>query len=126
MWLNIKVAMLYGAPVAAVLAALLLMVVLVLRVRGGRATRWRAGLLYLWAWLAPVAALLMITLTSEMAGYFSSTVTHYQWDGQRVLGLLNGLLPVAAYVAAAVLALHLLLLALLLWLPLRAGMACKA
>lgn len=126
MWLSIKIAVFYGAPVAAVLAALLLMVVLALRVRNGRLPRRRAGLLFLWAWLAPAAALLLIVLTGEVAGYFSSTVTQYQWDGQRMLGLLQGVLPLAAYVAAAVLALHLLLLALLLWLPLRAGVARKA
>ncbi len=118
--------MFYGAPVAAVLAALLLMVVLALRVRSGRLPQRRAGLLFLWAWLAPAAALLLIVLTGEVAGYFSSTVTQYQWDGQRVLGLLQGLLPLAAYVAGAVLVLHLLLLVLLAWLPLRDGGARKA
>lgn len=116
MWLNIKIAMFYGAPVAAVLAALVLAVVLVLRVRSGRLGWRRAGLLYLWAWQAPAATLLLIALTSEVAGYFSSTVTKYQWDGQRVLGLLQGVLPVAAYVAAAVLVLHLLLVLLCAWL----------
>ncbi|MBY0266698.1 MAG: hypothetical protein K2W84_09825 [Burkholderiales bacterium] len=126
MWLSIKIAMFYGAPVAAVLAALVLAVVLVLRVRSGRLGWRHAGLLYLWAWLAPLAALLLIVLTGELAGYFSSTVTQYQWDGQRVLGLLQGVLPVAAYVAAAVVVLHLLLVLLLAWLSLRAGAVRKA
>ena len=117
MWLKIKIAMFYGAPLAALLAASVLVVVLALRVRGGRLARKRAALLFFWAWLAPAAALLLIALGGELAGFFSSNAVHYRWDMQRVAGLLHALLPVGGGIAAAVLVLHLVLLGLLSLLP---------
>jgi threonine/homoserine/homoserine lactone efflux protein len=117
LWLGIKIAVFYGAPPAAGLAAFAWMLVLALRVRGGKLERRRAAWLYLWAWLAPAAALLPILLTGEAAGYFSSTLAQYRWDGQRLLDLLQSLLPVGGYVAVVVFALHLLLLVLLALLP---------
>lgn len=114
MWLNFKIAIFYGAPAFALLAALALLVALLLRVRGGRLRPGRAAALFLWAWLAPAAALLLIVLAGELAGHWSSTVTQYQWDWRRLINLLQALLPLGGYLAAMVLALHLLLLVLLL------------
>ena len=114
MWLNFKIAVFYGAPAAALLAVFALLVALLLRVRGGRLRPGRAAALFLWAWLAPAAALLLIVVAGELAGYWSSTVTRYHWDWRRLISLLHALLPVGGYLAAMVLALHLLLLVLLL------------
>lgn len=102
MWLNLKVGVFYGAPVAAVLLAIVACVALLLRVRKGRLSRCRAALQALWTLLLPVAAVLLIGLTGEAAGYFSSTVSRYAWDAGRALGLMQGLLPLALYVASAI------------------------
>lgn len=117
MWLSLKITVFYGAPVAAVLAAMVLMVVLLMRVRAGRVRRRGAALLYLWAWLLPAASLLLIVFTAELAGYLSSTLIAYRWDVQRVQALVLGLMPVGGIVAAAVIVLHLILLAVLALLP---------
>ena len=113
-WPGLKVVLFYAVPVAAVVLALLLLAVLVQRVRGGRLPARRAALLFLWAWLAGPAVLLLITLNAEVAGHAASTVTAYRWDAMRLLDLLSALLPIAAAVCAVVLGLHLLLVAGLL------------
>ncbi len=105
MWLQLKIAVFYGAPIAAVLLAIVVLVLLLLHARSGRIPRRQAALQALWTLLLPAAAVLLIWLTGEAAGYFSSPVTRYVWDAQRALGLLQGLLPLALYVAAAVAAL---------------------
>ncbi|MBX3651380.1 MAG: hypothetical protein KF771_08390 [Burkholderiales bacterium] len=102
MWLNIKIGMFYGVPVLALLLALLVLALLWLRVRRGRMTRRQAVLRSLWTLLLPLPAVLLIWLTGEAAGYFSSPLERYVWDAGISLGLLRGLLPVGFYVAAAV------------------------
>ncbi len=125
MWLNIKIGMFYGAPVLAVLLALAAFVVLLLQVRRRRISRRQAVLRYLWALLLPAGALLLIVLTGELAGYFSSSVARYAWDSDRTLGLLTGLLPLGMTVAAAVGVLQLLFWMVLLLLH-DAREGCKA
>lgn len=108
MWLTLKIGMFYGAPILAVLLALLGFVVLLLQVRRGRLARSRAALQYGWALLLPVLAVLLIWLTGELAGYFSSPVERFVWDAELSLNLLRGLLPLGFYVGAAILALQVL------------------
>ncbi len=108
MWLNIKIGMFYGAPVLALLLALLVLALLWRHVRRGRMTRRQAALRSLWTLLLPLSAVLLIWLTGEVAGYFSSPLERYVWDADISLGLLRGLLPVGFYVAAAVCVLLLL------------------
>jgi hypothetical protein len=108
MWLTIKIGMFYGAPALALLLALAAFVALLLRVRRGRLSRRQAMLRYLWTLLLPPAAVLLIWLTGEAAGYFSSTLERYVWDPGISLNLLRGLLPLGLYVAAVIAALQLL------------------
>ena len=102
MWLHIKIGMFYGAPVLALLLALAALVRLGLRVRCGQLSRSQALLCALWTLLLPVAAVLLIWLTGEAAGYFSSPLERYVWDAGISLSLLRALLPVGFYIAAAV------------------------
>lgn len=102
MWLNIKIGVFYGAPVLAVLLALFVLVLLLLRVRRGRLPRRRAALLSLWTLLLPAPAVLLIWLTGEAAGYFSASRGRYVWDAEISLNLLRSLLPLGVYVAAAI------------------------
>lgn len=108
MWLSIKIGMFYGAPVLALLLALAAFIVLLLRVRRGRLSRRQAALRSLWTVLLPPAAVLLIWLTGEAAGYFSSTLERYVWDPDISLNLLRGLLPLGLYVAAAIAVLQVL------------------
>lgn len=102
MWLTLKIGMFYGAPVLALLLALAVLVLLWLRVRRGRMSRLQAALRSLWTLLLPVPAVLLIWLTGEAAGYFSSPLERYVWNADISLSLLRGLLPIGYYVAAAV------------------------
>lgn len=109
MWLTLKIGVFYGAPILAVALALLWFVVLLLRVRRGRVTRSGAAFRYGWTLLLPVMAVLLIWLTGEAAGYFSSSLDQYAWNPEISLNLLQGLLPLGLYVGAAILVLHVLL-----------------
>lgn len=105
-WLTLKIGVFYGAPVLAVVLALAWFAGLLLRVRRGEMTRRRAALRYGWTLLLPFGAVLLIWLTGEIAGYFSSTVQHFSWDPEISLGFLLGLLPLGLYVGAVILALQ--------------------
>jgi hypothetical protein len=105
MWLTLKIGMFYGAPVFALLLALAVLVLLWRRVRRGRLSRLQAALRSLWTLLLPLPAVLLIWLTGEVSGYFSSRLERYAWDADISLSLLRGLLPIGVYVAAAVCAL---------------------
>jgi len=108
MWITLKIGMFYGAPILAVVLALAWFVVLLLRLRRGQVTRPQAALRYAWALVLPVLAVLLIWLTGEIAGYFSSSVERFVWDPELSWQLLLGLLPLGLYVGAAILALQLL------------------
>lgn len=108
MWITLKIGMFYGAPILAVVLALVWFVVLLLRTRRGAITRPQAAWRYAWALLLPVFAVLLIWLTGEVAGYFSSSLERFTWDPELSWQLLLGLLPLGLYVAAAILALQLL------------------
>ncbi len=105
-WLTLKIGVFYGAPVLAVVLALAWFVGLLLRVRRGEMTRRRAALRFGWTLLLPVGAVLLIWLTGEITGHFSSTVQRFSWDPQIALDLLLGLLPLGLYVGAVILALQ--------------------
>lgn len=105
MWITLKIGVFYGAPALAVVLALAWLAVLLLRVRRGQVTRPGAALRACWVLALPVAAVVLIWFTGEVAGYFSSTVEHFVWDPQRSFGLLRGLLPIGIYVGAAIAAL---------------------
>jgi len=102
MWLTLKIGMFYGAPALALLLAFVALVRLGLRVRRGQLSRGQAALRSLWTLLLPLPAVLLIWLTGEVAGYFSSPLERYVWDADISLSLLRGLLPIGFYVAAAV------------------------
>ncbi len=102
MWLTLKIGMFYGAPVLALLLAIAILVRLGLRVRCGQLSRRVALLRALWTLLLPVAVVLLIWLTGEIAGYFSSPLERYAWDAGISLSLLRALLPVGFYIMAAV------------------------
>ncbi|MBX9905787.1 MAG: hypothetical protein K2Y31_15665 [Burkholderiales bacterium] len=108
MWITLKIGMFYGAPILAVVLAMLWFVMLLLRVRRGQLRRSQAALRYVWALVLPVFAVLLIWLTGEIAGYFSSSVERFVWDAELSLQLLLGLLPLGFYVGAAILVLQLL------------------
>lgn len=99
MWLAVKVGVFYGAPIAAVVLAIACFVVLLLRVRRGTLSRGKAAVLYSGTLLLPVAALLVVWATAEVASYFAVSSGNYAWDGGAALRLLLSLLPLAAYVA---------------------------
>lgn len=102
MLLWIKIAVLYGAPVIAVLIAVVFFVVLLLRVRRGGMTRGKAAAVYPVVLLLPVATLLIVWGTAEVASYLAVPSGRYVWDTHGALDVLVGLLPIAGYVAAPI------------------------
>jgi hypothetical protein len=108
MWINLKIGMFYGAPILAVLLAVVWFVVLILRVRRGGISKLRAVLLYACTLLLPVLAVLLIGVTSEIAGYVSSSAERFSWDAALFVDLLLGLLPLGLYVGAVIVGLQVL------------------
>jgi hypothetical protein len=113
MLLWIKIAVLYGAPIIAVLVAIVFLVVLLLRVRRGAITRGRAAAVYPVVLLLPVATLLIVWGTAEIASYLAVPSGRYAWDASAALDVLVSLLPIAGYVAAPI-----ALLVVALWITL--------
>lgn len=108
MWLTLKIGVFYGAPILAVVLALVWFVLLLMRVRRGRITKPKAALRFGWTLVLPLLAVLLIGLTSELAGYFSSSAEHFNWDAAHFLDLLQSLLPLGLYVGAVIVALQIL------------------
>lgn len=102
MWIAIKIAVFYGAPILAVVLAIAYFVLLLIRVRRGTVSRRKAAARYSITLLFPVAALIVIWGTAELASYFAVASDRFVWDGGEALQLLVGLLPVAAYVGAPI------------------------
>jgi hypothetical protein len=98
MWLAIKIGVFYGAPIAAVGLAIAWFALLLVRVRRGTLSRGRAAALYPLTLLLPVAALIIVWGTAELAGYYAVPSGRYAWDGSAALQFLLSLLPLAAYV----------------------------
>lgn len=102
MWLAIKIAVFYGAPILAVVLAIAYFAVLLIRARRGAISRRKAAALYAGTLLLPVAAVIVVWGTAELASYFSVASDRFAWDGSAALQLLIGLLPIAAYVGAPI------------------------
>ena len=105
MWLAARIAVLYGAPVVAVAAALAYFALLWVRVRRGKTGRGRAAALFPLALLLAPAALAVVWATAELASYFALPAGQFVWDAGEALELLRALLPIAAYAGIAIAAL---------------------
>jgi hypothetical protein len=115
-WLGIKIAVLYGAPILAVVLAIAYFAVLLVRVRRGTLSRGKAAALYSGTLLLPVAAVIVVWGTAELASYFTVASDRVVWDGSAALQVLIGLLPIAAYAGAPIAVLVVLFwLTLALW-----------
>ena len=118
MWLWLKIAVFYGAPVLAVVLAIAYFAMLLRRIRHGTLSRRKAAALYLLTLLLPVAAVIVVWSTAELASYFSVGSDRYVWDASAALDVLIGLLPIAAYAGAPIAVLLVLFwLSLALWKP---------
>lgn len=102
MWLAIKIAVFYGAPILAVVLAIAYFAVLLIRVRRGTINRRKAAALYSSTLLLPVAAVIVVWSTAELASYFAVGSDRFVWDGSAALQLMIGLLPIAAYAGAPI------------------------
>ena len=102
MLLWIKIAVLYGAPIVAVLLAVVFFAVLLMRVRRGAMTRGRAAAFYPLVLLLPAVTLVVVWGTAELASYLAVPSGRYAWDAHAALDVLTGLLPIAGYVAAPI------------------------
>ena len=102
MWIALRIALLYGAPIVAVASAIAVFVLLWMRVRRGALSRARAAALYPLALLLAPAAVGVIWGTAELASYFSVPAGSYAWDASVALALLYALLPIATYVGIPV------------------------
>ena len=99
MWLAIKIGVFYGAPIVALVLAIVYFAALLIRVRRGTIDRKKAAVLYSSTLLLPVATLIVVWGTAELAGYFAVPAGRYVWDGSAAVQFLIGLLPLAAYVS---------------------------
>jgi hypothetical protein len=104
MWTLIKVGTFYAAPAVAVLAALVLFVVLLRRVRRGMLSRASAAILFACSLLFPLAAVVAIWGVGEAASRAAAGAA-YAFDWHASSGLLQALLPIAGYVAIPIAAL---------------------
>ena len=102
MLLWIKIGILYGAPVVAVVLAIVYFVVLLLRVRRGVITSRRAAARYPLTLLLAPATVFVVWATAELASYLSVPSGRYVWNGSAAWEILLSLLPIAGYVAAPI------------------------
>ncbi len=110
MWFAIKVGVFYGAPIVALVLAIAYFVILLLRVRRGTLVRGKAAALCSGTLLLPVAALLVVWATAELASFYAVSSSNYVWDASAAAQLLISLLPLAGYVAIPI-----AILVLLFW-----------
>lgn len=118
MSLAIKIGVFYGAPILAVLLAIAYFAVLWVRIHRGAMSRAKAAVLYPGTLLLPIAALIVVWGTAELASYFAAGSDRYVWDGGAALQVLIGLLPIAVYVAIPI-----AVLVVLFWLALAVSRA---
>lgn len=102
MLLAIKIAVFYGAPVIALVLAVVYFAVLWARVRRGVIDRKKAAVCYSGALLLPIAVLVVVWGTAELTGYFAIPSGQYAWDAGAAVDVLIGLLPLAVYVGIPV------------------------
>jgi hypothetical protein len=102
MLLWIKIGILYGAPVVAVVLAMIYFVVLLLRVQRGGMTSRKAAVLYPLTLLLAPATVLVVWGTAELASFLSVPSGRYVWDASAAWEVLVSLMPIAGYVAAPI------------------------
>ena len=119
MWLAIKIGAFYGAPILAVVLAIAYLAVLLVRVRRGTTSRGKAAAYYAGTLLLPIAAVIVVWGTAELASYFAVASGQFVWDGGAALQVFLDLLPIAIYVGAPIAVLVISFwLTLLVWKPL--------
>jgi cytochrome bd-type quinol oxidase subunit 2 len=116
MSLTIKIAVFYGAPILALALAIAGFAWLLVRVRRGVTSRPRAAALYAGTLLLPIASVVVVWATAELASYLDVASGPYAWNGSAPLELFFALLPIAAYVGIPVVA-----LVILFWIVLALG-----
>jgi hypothetical protein len=102
MWLALRIGILYAAPVAAVLVALLYSVRLGRRLRRGELARDGALRLFAWMLLLPVAVVLVVWGVGEVASYFAVGAEQYAFDPDASAQFLLSLVPLAVYVGVPI------------------------
>lgn len=98
MLLVIKIGVFYGAPIAAVVLAVIYFAVLVVRVRRGAIVPRKAAIRYSAMLLLPVVVLIVVWGTAELTGYFALRPGQYVWNTGAAVEVLVSLIPLAAYV----------------------------
>ena len=106
MWTILKIGVFYGAPIVAVVSAVAYFVVLLLRVRRAALTRSKAALRYAWTLLFPLAVVVTVWGTAELAGYFAAASDGFAWNPDASISFLLSLLPLAGYVGVPIAALN--------------------
>ena len=105
MWLTVKIGVFYGAPILALVLAIACFAWLMRRVRRGSTRRAKAAMLYAGTLLLPIASVVVVWATAELASYFAVASAPQAWDSAASLQLFIGLLPIAAYVGIPIAAL---------------------
>lgn len=109
MGIALRIAVLYATPVIAVVLALVCFVVLWRRVRRGALPRGLAARRFAWLLLLPLAVVLVVAGTGEVASYLA-VGDQYAFDPGAMLHLLWSLRSLALYVMAPIVVLLVILL----------------
>jgi hypothetical protein len=99
MWLAVRIGVLYAAPVLAVAIAIVHCVRLWRSVRRGDLPRSAALGRFAWLLLLPIAVVLTVWATGEVASYFALGGGAYAFDADASMQFLWSLAPLAGYVA---------------------------
>lgn len=113
MWLTVRIAVLYAAPVVAVVVAFAYFIVLWRRVRRGGLPPAHAVRSFAWMLLLPIVVVLIVWGMGEVASYFAVGGDQYAFDPAASGQFLWSLAPLAGYVLLPIL----LLLVALVVLP---------
>ncbi|HEY3177936.1 MAG TPA: hypothetical protein VGL25_03550 [Casimicrobiaceae bacterium] len=104
MWIAIRIGVLYGAPILAIIGAVAYFIVMFLRVRRGAISRERAALRYSSVLLLPIVVVLVIWGAGEISSYLAAP-DDFHWNLESSRSFLLSLLPLAVYVGAPIVAL---------------------
>lgn len=106
MSIELRIGVLYATPVLAVLVALLYFLLLWRRMRRGAMSRSRALRRFGWMLVLPIAVVLVVWATGELASYLAVAGARYAFDVRAAAQFLWSLAPLAVYVAAPILLLY--------------------
>ncbi len=106
MWIAIRIGVLYAAPIVALLIAAGYFVVLLRRARRGALPRAAARRRYAATLLLPLAVIVVVWATGELASAFALGLGEYSWDADASWQFLVSLVPLGAYVLVPVLILN--------------------